>query len=507
MILRVGNIWVDIIGPLPASNWKDIERKLSFRPQGFMFSQQFNKWRTDADGNPIRRYWDGWKRQAWKNTKRTYFPTGLYSLVTDYLKEQQLKYKVEDVRVKPVQNLSVSLSDELEHRDYQERVCNDSCSQQRGIIQAATGSGKTAIGAGIIQRLQVSPFVFFVTSIDLLEQAKSSFEKFLRTNGRPANIGQVGAGVIDIRDINVATVQTVIRAFGKKWDKKTKFDAEDTDDLTPIEGHKEEIQELIHTAQGCICDEVQHWRAETCQTIARQLKNAYFTFGMSATPYRDEGDDMMINGCFGKKVAVITASELIQKGWLIKPSIKMVHIRGKRCKYKQWQAIYKDQVVENKNYNGIIANIANAYIESNRLVLILVQQINHGKYLRSLIPGSVFLSGQSTKKKRLLEIERLRSKASRCIISTTIFDEGIDVRPLDTLLLAGQGKSKVRAMQRIGRILRPYTDPDTGVIKTTATAIDFCIHQKYLEDHAIEREKMYQTEPEFTIEDIDPKIG
>ena len=81
----------------------------------------------------------------------------------------------------------------------------------------------------------------------------------------------------------------------------------------------------------------------------------------------------------------------------------------------------------------------------------------------------------------------------------------MDVRALDTVILAGGGKSRVRAMQRIGRIMRPYTDPVTGQKKTTATAIDFCIHQKFLLAHSKQREKMYKTEPEFNIVHIDPK--
>jgi superfamily II DNA or RNA helicase len=503
--LRVGNIWVDIVGDLPTSHWYGIKQKLAFRPAGFMHHPLYNQWVYNEYGVPVRRKWPGWKYLAGKTKKRTYFPTGLYSLVAEYLKEHFIKYSVRDLRVKPCAEFPIDFAG-LQLRDYQERVCNDAANQQRGIIQAATGAGKTAIAAGLMQKLKVSPFLFFVTSVDLLEQARDSLTEFLTVNGEKPHIGQIGAGVIDIQDINVLTVQTAVRALGKEWNTDTKFDSEDEDDPTPIERYAKDIQDLMHSAQGCICDEVQHWRADTCQLIARELNSAFYTYGMSATPYRDEGDDMMINACFGKKVAMITASELIQKGWLIKPNIKMVHIRGKRSNYREYQSIYKEKVVEDDYYNGTVANIANAYIGNERLVLVLVQQINHGKRLREMIPGSVFLSGNSAKGKRRDTLNSLRRKQIRCIISTTIFDEGIDVKPLDAVLLAGQGKSKVRAMQRIGRILRPYTDPDTGRKKNAATAIDFVIHQKHLEDHAVEREKMYRTEPEFCIEDIDPAL-
>ena len=502
--LKVRNIFTDVEGELTAKQWKELERALSFRPQGYQFSPAFNTFIRDKDGKPIRRVWDGWKHQFWKNKTRTYFPTGLMSLAVEYLQGQNVMIRALDFRKKPEHNLQLELAHFLEDRDYQLKTVEEACTRHRGIIQAATGAGKTAIAARIIQRLGVKPFVFFVTSIDLLKQAKDSFEAFLLENGKPIKVGQIGGGVCEIGDINVMTVQTAVRACGKAWDKNTKFDSDDEDDeedISLVEKNKAAILELMHTAQAVICDEVQHWRADTCQLVMREMHNAYFVYGMSATPYRDEGDDLMIMACFGKKIAQIKASDLIKGGWLVKPSIKIVHIPFETT-FRTWQSIYKEAVVENDKYNSIIATIANKYVENGRLVLILVQQINHGKDIAARIPGAIFLSGNSPKKKREKGLAAMRNKEITCIVSTTIFDEGVDVKALDTVILAGQGKSKTRALQRIGRILRPYTDEKTGRVKSTATAIDFRLHCKYLEDHSVAREDIYLTEPEFNIEHI-----
>lgn len=499
--LKVRNIFTDVEGELTAKQWGEFERALSFRPQGYQFSQAFNTFIRDKTGKVIRRVWDGWKHQFWKNKTRTYFPTGLMSMAVDYLQKQGVQIRALDFRKKPEYNLHLDLAEFLEDRDYQISTVDEAYTRHRGTIQSATGSGKTAVAARIIHRLGVKPFVFFVTSIDLLTQAKDSFELFLRENGKPIKVGQIGGGVVDIRDVNVCTIQTAVRALGYEWDRKTKFDSDDTDDKTPIEQYRGQIVEMVHEAKGSIFDECQHVRAETCQIVARELKSAYYTFGMSATPYRDEGDDLMIMACFGKKIAQIKASDLIRGGWLVKPSIKIVHIPYE-TNFRTWQSIYKDAVVENDKYNSIIAAIANKYVQNGRLVLILVQQINHGKDIAARIPGAIFLSGNSPKKKREQGLASMRNKDITCIVSTTIFDEGVDVKALDTVILAGQGKSKTRALQRIGRILRPYTDEKTGCVKMSATAIDFRIHCKYLEEHSVAREDIYLTEPEFQIEHI-----
>ena len=499
--LKVENIFTYIEGVVPAELYSKLQRDMAFRPLGYEFSTMYNKWILDSKGKRVRRIWDGWRRQIWKsrNRKRIFFPTGLLSLAKQTLDKKSVEYQLVNCRIKPVQEmLGLEFALDFTLRDYQGLVVNQSCSQQRGIIQIATGGGKTIIAAGIIQKLKVKPFIFFVTSIDLLLQAKESLENVLRDNGKRITVGQIGGGEIDIHDINIMTVQTAVRSLGEEWDKDHKFDSDDQDDKTPIQD-KVGVLNLLKNAKGSLCDEVQHWRAETCQLVARSLENSYYTFGCSATPYRDEGDDLMIQGCFGKKISKLSASQLIRDKWLIRPSIKIVHVRGPKSQFRQWQQLYKDQVTENTEYNEMVASIANLYIKIKRLVLVLVQQIKHGKILSEMIPGSVFLSGASSKKLREENIKKLRVGEISCIVSTTIFDEGIDVCPLDAVLLAGQGKSKVRAMQRIGRILRPFPG------KTVATAVDFRIHQKYLLKHSIAREKMYRTEEEYQIEEIDPE--
>ena len=82
-------------------------------------------------------------------------------------------------------------------------------------------------------------------------------------------------------------------------------------------------------------------------------------------------------------------------------------------------------------------------------------------------------------------------------LASTIFDEGIDCRPLDTLILAGSGISQTRALQRVGRTLRPYDG------KEEATVIDFEDNCKYMLKHSRKRRKMYETESRFDIKYLD----
>jgi superfamily II DNA or RNA helicase len=190
----------------------------------------------------------------------------------------------------------LDINSEFKARDYQADAINKSCEQQRGLVKCATGGGKTFIASGIIAELGVFPFVFYVTSCDLLKQAKDEIEKFVQLSGSPVSVGMIGGGKCEIKDINVMTVQTAVRALGGKYKA---FDDEDkSKDNTDIEDKRAVLRELIMSARGMICDEVQHWASETCQMISEASVNAHYRYGLSATPHRDLGDDILIDACF-----------------------------------------------------------------------------------------------------------------------------------------------------------------------------------------------------------------
>src|SRR5690606_21334147 len=76
----------------------------------------------------------------------------------------------------------------------------------------------------------------------------------------------------------------------------------------------------------------------------------------------------------------------------------------------------------------------------------------------------------------------------KCIVASRIFDIGLNLPILSGLIIASAGKSSVRALQRIGRVIRPYPG------KRFAAVIDFADQAPYLLDHAKRRKEIYETE-------------
>lgn len=506
VVLRMQDSVTYVEGRMDKTVYSGLKKVLGFEDEKAMWKQRAveqkfggkPKWMKSFDTYQTTVCYAGKCRCAVKK-QGTHFPTGLASQAVQYFKDFSVPYSVRNERSAAVVNAGYSMSDEFESRDYQQTIISDSCNRERGIVKVATGGGKTSIASGVIAQIGAEPTVFYVTSVDLLKQAKDELTRFIRYRGSPLDVGIVGDGKCDIKNVTVMTVQTAVKALGHKF-AKYDDEAAGSDKTKLNDQNKKEIVDFIRGSKLMVCDEVQHWAAKTCQIIADSSVSARYRFGLSATPWRDEGDDMLIDGCFGRAIADISASFLIERGYLIQPSIYFVHTRTPNL-VGAYATVYKEGIVENQERNLMIANIAQKMTEAGRNVLILIKIRDHGERLEAMIPDSFFINGSHSAKIRLDWLEKMRARKAPVTIATSIFDEGVDIKPLDGLILGGSGKSQTRALQRVGRILRPFEDRVSGFVKNDAFVVDFHDNMKYMLGHSRRRRKIYETEPKFLIKD------
>ncbi len=309
ILLQVDNNVTYIRGRLDSSVYQELKKVLGYYPEDSYWmvkaSSEFagnKKWKNDWDGLISTVCWSKNFCRCSVKKDGTHFPTGLLSKAISFLKSKGIPYSVEDVRLKTPFGTNYSMSKEFEFRDYQQEVINkvvgtaEYRGQDRGIIKMCTGAGKTAVASGIVANISVSPTIFYVPSIDLLEQAKDELERFIKYNGQNIKVGVIGGGIKDIQDINVMTVQTAVRALGGVWVKYDDEEGNRKENFEFIDDNKEEIRELIKDARLMLCDEVQHWASETCQIISDNSINCQYRYGLSVFP------DTMIElrgGAFG----------------------------------------------------------------------------------------------------------------------------------------------------------------------------------------------------------------
>lgn len=111
--------------------------------------------------------------------------------------------------------------------------------------------------------------------------------------------------------------------------------------------------------------------------------------------------------------------------------------------------------------NCRILSLAN---EAPGSVLVLVSTIEHGEQLAAEIDGAVLVHAKLGKKKRAAAIEGFRSGEIRCLIATSLADEGLDVPRASVLILASGGRSAGKIEQRAGRVLRPHEGKEFGLV-------------------------------------------
>ena len=436
---------------------KLLHKLLSVKVPGHHFSPQFR-----------RGQWDGFRRFFNLLTGQLY--TGLLHYAIEKLSESGINVesdcKIVDERQNvPHQNNPIALN-EIELRDYQEEMINEAVKKERGIISAPPNAGKTEVACGIVQVLGL-PANFFTHRLTLLRQTKERFERRLGME-----VGIVGGGEEDIKEVNVLSVASIHR----------KLD----------EPH---IKELLKNTPVVISDECHHITAKSWEKCLKLCEGAYYRYGLSATPLlRDEISNLIVKGLTGDEIVAVTNKELIESGISAFPSVYLLNVKEPKIPaHLTFDQVYDIGILHNDYRNRLIVNSAKHFLAENKSVFILVWRVEHGEILFDMLHKegveSEFISGRDTNSGQVQDVlKRFSKKELRCVVSSTISDEGLDVPAMDVLILGVGFKAPLKTIQRVGRGLRKKT-----VGENVVTIVDFVDwhSRKYLYKHSVDRAREY----------------
>lgn len=482
--IKVNNIYSEIVDLSDDRVHLILDTALSYYVEGYEFSKAFQKgyWSNKS------KKWERWDGKKHLLDKKNRFNTGLITRVKGILDDNSVKYEILDER-KEVPFKRKIKTKNIESREYQDRI-HDACILNKGgVVKSATGSGKSVIITRLVAETNLKTMIM-VIGTDLLYQFKETLESMLGTE-----VGIIGDGKAVIKKINVCSVWTAASALGKEYKtfddeekvKKERFDTK----------NKAKITKAIKSAEMIIYDECQFIATQTIQSINNASTSAYYKYGFSGTPFRDDNSDILLEAVCGPKIIDVTATELIRDGWLVQPTIHLISVPPYDGKLPdKYPSIYKTFIVENEVRNDKIIKCAKKLIAKKRKVLILVKNIRHGEILLSKMDEDVvvyFVKGDVSSDERNRIREEFVNGKIDLIIASVVYDQGINLPNLDALILAGSGKSSTRALQRIGRVIRPCEG------KKDAIVIDFIDDAKYLMNHTARRVDIYRTEPGFKI--------
>ena len=404
--------------------------------------------------------------------------TGLVPHIVAVLNKYGVVFQLVDRRTRPVPNTPMNIVDNITPRDYQAKAI-DGC-HGRGVIQAATGAGKTLILAGMIAKFDVTPAIILSPKASLAYQLRDEIAKFL---GRP--VGLLTGDTQDVKDVTVGTPQMLLKSS------------------------------ILKEAKALLVDECQFLGARTLFMVCREAVNAYYRVAVSATPWRDGNDDLLIEAAINVRnpKSNINASTLIRKGKLTKCAINFLKIPAlSEQLVGGYDKQYSMGIVDNNYRNDrIMEIIRHERMLNHGSILVLFNSVRHGQLLLDRIRREFgvtkskvtvngvthevdsveLIDGSTEMERRNAVLQAAREEKVQILLGSTIADEGLDCPALKVLILAGAGKSSTRAFQRVGRVLRLFAGRETAYIW------DMCDESMPFYQHYLYRRALYETEPEW----------
>ena len=360
-------------------------------------------------------------------------PRGAVGLLRERADEHNLPIVfVDERRTCP----SVSLKANVQLRPYQQSAVDAMCRGVQGLIVVPCGGGKTVIGTAAIAKIG-QPALVIVHTRDLLEQWRESIRSILGIEP-----GVISEGKCNPDIVTIATVQTLVQ---------------------------QETIDDIGSLFGCvIVDESHHSPCTVFRKILSRLP-ARYRFGLTATPYREDGLTRLIHLTLGKRLYEVDHQELLKNGYLELPEIRPVQT-GFRFPYN-YHGDYQrclNALVTDPARNALVVDLAFQQATAGHTVLVLSNRVSHcrklARALRKRGVSAEALVGPVKPKERTRILSDFKAGKLSVVTATTIADEGLDVPTLDRVVLAFPTRAKGRTVQRLGRLMRPHPDKQKAVL-------------------------------------------
>ena len=266
---------------------------------------------------------------------------------------------------------------------------------------------------------------------------------------------------------------------------------------------KNQVRELLKTCKAFIVDEA-HVASVIIEELGKYASNAFYKLGLSGTPWRTDNQEIRIEGALGRKIIQVSASDLIERGYLVQPKIFLCKVND-FFEAKTYAEIYNLNIVNNWERNYRIKQFAEGFMLNNRPTLILVERREHGAILESMIENAVFVPGgdkgeeDPTDEEKNYRRRMLNAVENNeiILIATQWANVGVDAPRISCLILAGSNQSSVTTYQQVGRVLRCVGKDIQDSIsngKPDAIIVDFYSDQKNMKTQSNLRKKVYKNE-------------
>lgn len=348
--------------------------------------------------------------------------TGLFLCQREKIERMLGVLDVTDRRVYPAFREDTGDASGREAWDHQRQAVEQMIqhSNQGGLVQAATGAGKTALAGMYCKRL-IGSAVFVVDEKYLSHQSNGALSAVL---GEP--VGTVGMGLFEPQRITVATIQTLSRRL-----------------LDP------RFREWFRKLEVVILDEVHLALNKRSLDVVNAIQPKA-VFGLTATVQMGDLEVRMkaIELC-GRPIFRYGIVQGQQDGILQKGKVYQVP-------FVNLNSDYVTGVVCDERRNELVREVVMRGLQKDRVIAVLVERRKHLSILSRMFPDveHEVLSGLVKVEDRADIIERMRQRKVHLLLASRVFFKGVDVPELDMVIDATGVPDPNAAVQRFGRGVR-----------------------------------------------------
>lgn len=309
---------------------------------------------------------------------------------------------------------------------------------KKGVIIAATGTGKTYLSAFDVKSFNPKRLLFIAHREELLDNAIDTFKKIF------SNQSLFGKITGSIKEFEKPYIFSTVQSFHKE-DTLSRFQSDDFDYI--------------------IVDEFHHAEAPTYKKVINHFAPE-FLLGLTATPERMDGRDVLAlcdhNIVYEIRLRDALDSDLLAPFHYFGVSDNTVDYSQIPLKNGQ---LDEDLLVKALNTNertDYIIDMINTYgFQGDKMYgLGFCTNIEHAKYMSKEFNSrgytTTFLTGQDSVNYREEVIKRLENENDplELIFTVNIFNEGIDIPKVNIILFLRPTESSTIFIQQLGRGLR-----------------------------------------------------
>lgn len=417
------------------------------------------------------------------NKKNHSFPTGLLRKVITLIKSRGLGYEVECIKLtKTIKPSVIDLETIQPFPDsylweHQKEAVQAALREKRCIVQMPTGSGKSITMATLIKHFPNSKIIITAPEHSIVKNNAKTIENIVGEE-----VGIVGGGKRDYKRITCSTVKSLY--------------------LDLKENPKSFKDVGVHLIDECHST----GNNKTSYFINKNLASVDYRIGFSATAWREGGDTLAMEALIGPIVYEVSEEELQSKNILVKFNYYTIKIPNDlSIKYSDYDLakkvyntynkkpdrleIYNKMVTRNEERNLQIYKLMKSYLNSEFKygpVLILTESLEHAGILyRNLSPllkeeEIEYVDGKTKEKERYRIIKGLRDSSIKCVISTKVFNVGVDFPAVGYLINAAGGNAKGVIIQKLGRVIRKDKTKQEALVVDFEDLEPYYLHSNFL---------------------------